>query len=157
MRGNNLHVKSIRRKRRRTYAPKCDTPDDQRWRRVLEPSPVEVPELDLDQDERPSGVRDRYEDFGVPVWKGRGPCERRQHHSAAGQRQHRTRQLGVIACGMALRASEDALAQLVMTLVVCPMSESDRVEVAEAYLAVERLMKTMARTLDLQRVILNGA
>lgn len=36
-----------------------------------------------------------------------------------------------------------------------PMSEQDRVEVADACLGVERLMKAMARTLDLQRTLLS--
>ena len=35
------------------------------------------------------------------------------------------------------------------------MSEQDRVEVADACLGVERLMKAMARTLDLQRTLLS--
>lgn len=52
-------------------------------------------------------------------------------------------------------AAQDALAQLVMTLVVCPMTEEDRVDIASAYMVVDRLMRAMGRTLDMQGEIVS--
>lgn len=51
----------VRKKRRqRSYAPRCETPNDPRWRKPVDPPQFDA-ELDL---ERPSGVRDRFDDFG---------------------------------------------------------------------------------------------
>jgi hypothetical protein len=58
-------------RRRRDYAPRCDTPTDPRWRAPVDP-PEFTAELDF-EGERASGVRrrleltrERFEDFGVP-------------------------------------------------------------------------------------------